>query len=98
MKILKDIELGDVIGIVYIVILLVALIFMIFTIFSAETLAEGIVMNKRFSEGYCRCVNDECEIQKDRWIIEVQNGDKKDWWIVTEKYYDSVNIGDWVKK
>ena len=32
----------------------------------------------------------------DKWIIWVQNGDKKDSWYVSEDYYNSVDIGDFI--
>ena len=65
---------------------------------TAPNLTEGLVMNKRYSPGYFRCYDGNCHSQGDRWIIEVQNGDEKDWWTVTENYYDAVKIGDWVTK
>lgn len=61
-------------------------------------LTEGLVMNKRFSPGYMHCYDGKCHASSDRWIIEVQNGDQKDWWTVTESYYDEVKLGEWVTK
>ncbi len=34
----------------------------------------------------------------DRWSILVENEDGKDWWNVSEEYYDSVNVGDTVDR
>lgn len=34
----------------------------------------------------------------ERWRIRVRNGDDEDVWYVSEHYYDSVRIGDWVTK
>lgn len=34
----------------------------------------------------------------DKWRLIVQNGDKKDIWFVSESFYNSVKVGDWVKK
>lgn len=34
----------------------------------------------------------------DEWIITVRNGDDTDTWYVSESYYDSVHVGDWVTK
>ena len=34
----------------------------------------------------------------DRWYIEVQDGDITDMWEVSEDYYNSVNIGDYVEE
>lgn len=33
-----------------------------------------------------------------KWIISVENDGKTDMWYVSENFYDSVHIGDWVKK
>lgn len=71
---------------------------LILYIITAPDLTEGLVMNKRFSPGYIHCYDGRCHASSDRWIIEVQNGDKKDWWTVTEAYYDAVKLGEWVTK
>ena len=34
----------------------------------------------------------------DKWTLIIQNEDKKDYWYVSESYYDSVKVGDWVSK
>lgn len=34
----------------------------------------------------------------DRWKIIVENGDDTDIWYVSEEFYNSVHVGDWVKK
>ncbi len=34
----------------------------------------------------------------DRWSILVENEDGKDWWNVSEDYYNTVNIGDTVDR
>lgn len=34
----------------------------------------------------------------DRWKIVITNGDDTDVWYVSESYYDSVHVGDWVNK
>lgn len=67
-------------------------------VITAPNLTEGMVMNKRFSPGYVHCYDGRCDASSDRWIIEVQNGDKKDWWTVTESYYDEVKLGEWITK
>ena len=74
------------------------IVLMVFAVLTEKDLTEGMVMNKRHSSGYALFLNDRYHVQPDRWIIEIQNGDKKDWWSVTETYYDSVKIGDWVEK
>lgn len=71
--------------------------FLIYAI-ASPSLNEGLVMNKRFSPGYMHCYDGKCHASSDRWIIEVQNGDQKDWWTVTESYYDEVKLGEWVTK
>lgn len=63
-----------------------------------KILAEKQRNNFNGSAGYILHLNDRYHVQPDRWIIEIQNGDEKDWWSVTENYYDSVKIGDWVEK
>ena len=70
----------------------------VFAVVTEKDLTEGMVMNKRYSAGYVLFLNDRYHVQPDRWIVEIQNGDQKDWWTVTENYYDSVKIGDWVEK
>lgn len=34
----------------------------------------------------------------DTWKIRVQNEEGDSWWIVTEDYYNSVNVGDYVDR
>ena len=60
---------------------------------------EGMVMNKWISPAYSDCnEKGNCSYTPAKYIIAVQEGDTKDWWYVTEQYYDSVKIGDWVTK
>lgn len=62
-------------------------------------LNEGMVMNKWISEGYDVCiVQDKCIQSETKYIIAIQDGDKKDWWLVSKNYFDTINIGNWVKK
>lgn len=61
-------------------------------------LPEGYVTNKMYFPGYSSCTDKGCDYRHDKWIITVQNGDEFDSWYVSENYYDSVHIGDWVKK
>lgn len=80
------------------------LIFVLFVIgafvyvIASPSLTEGMVMNKWASPGYSHCTDKGCEYRAPRWIITVQDGESKDWWYVSQSYYDSVHIGDWVKK
>lgn len=68
-------------------------------IFEEAPVKEGLVMNKWRSEGYVLCVdNGKCKKEPTRWVIAVQNGERKACWLVSESYYDSVNIGSWVRK
>lgn len=85
---------------VHVLIFIVALVIagLIVYAITAPNLTEGLVMNKRFSPGYLHCYDGKCNASSDRWIIEVQNGYKKDWWTVTEAYYDAVKLGEWVTK
>lgn len=80
---------------------IIALVFIgiiIYGISQKTELAEGMVMNKWISPAYRTCDDGDCSYRSTKYIIAVQNGDDKDWWYVTENYYDSVKIGDWVKK
>ena len=85
---------------VHVFIFIVALVIagLIVYAITAPNLTEGMVMNKRFSPGYLHCYDGKCHASPDRWIIEVQNGDQKDWWTVSEAYYDEVKLGEWVTK
>ena len=58
-------------------------------------LHEGMIMNKFVSPIHRECGELTCPT---RWIIVIQNGEQKDWWQVSETYFQNVNIGDWVKK
>lgn len=33
-----------------------------------------------------------------KFMIKIRNGERTDTWYVTEKYYESVKVGDWVTK
>lgn len=59
------------------------------------SISEGLVMNKLTSPTHKEKCGRVCE---NRWIIVIQNGDKKDWWQVSEDYFKVIDIGDWVKK
>lgn len=61
-------------------------------------LPEGYVTNKMHFPGYSHCGENGCDYTSAKWIITVQNGDEFDSWYVSERYYDSVHIGDWVRK
>ena len=61
-------------------------------------LTEGTVTNKMFFPGYSNCTDGGCDYRAPRWIISIQNGDEFESWYVSENYYDSVHIGDWVRK
>ena len=86
---------------VYIFMFTVAAILISFLVYAfvAPHLAEGMVMNKWISPAYKTCDEDgHCSYRSTKYVIAVQDGDTKDWWYVTENYYDSVKIGDWVTK
>lgn len=62
-------------------------------------LREGMVMNKYYLQGYEKCFDKgKCAVERDKWIIAVQNGERKDWWQVSESYFQTVDLGDWVRK
>lgn len=71
--------------------------FLFFALFE-PSLNEGMVMNKWISPAEKTCTDGDCVYKSTRYIVAVQDGDKKDWWYVTENFYDNVNIGEWVKK
>lgn len=86
-------------GMILVGILIVSLLVCLVIEIVEPDVPQGMVMNKWFSEGYTICSEDgKCTTEKDRWIIAVQNGDKKDFWQVTESYYDAIKIGSWVEK
>lgn len=61
-------------------------------------LLEGYVTNKMHFPGYSHCGENGCDYTSAKWIVTVQKGDEFDSWYVSERYYDNVHIGDWVKK
>ena len=61
-------------------------------------LSEGSVTNKMHFPGYSICTDKGCDYTPSKWIVSIQNGEEFDSWYVSESYYDSVHIGDWVKK
>ena len=80
-----------------IIICLLGLILGFFIIHS--NIPEGMVMNKLISQGYEECTElNECVYTPTRYIIAIQNGDNKDWLYVSKDYYDTVSIGDWIKR
>lgn len=36
--------------------------------------------------------------KSDSWKILVENDDGSDWWIVSEEYYNTVEVGDYVER
>ena len=73
-------------------------------------LEEGIVIEKHFEEAHTVYLPTVIIINKvtriiprwisydDRWYIIVQQDEKRDSWDVSEEVYDSVEIGDYVKR
>lgn len=85
--------------VILMVVFIIGFILVIILEATAPKLTEGLVMNKIASPGYHHCVeNGKCVYESPKWIVMVQDGEDKDWWYVTENYYDSVHVGDWVKK
>ena len=74
----------------------------------SKPLYEGTVIEKHFSKEHKLyqpiIINVNKQIQiiprwitiSDHWYIEIQNGDKKGFWDVSEDYYNSVEVGDYV--
>lgn len=79
-------------------------------LFTYTPLTEGVVIRKDYTPAHNvyspihMNVNGKTQIiphwnyHPDRWSVTVQNGEDTDWWYVSESYYDSVKIGDWVTK
>lgn len=91
------------------IVLLIAGTF-VWYVFIHEPLTEGVVIGKDYTPAHKvyspihMNVNGKTQIiphwnyVSEKWCITVQNGDDTDWWYVSESYYDSVKIGDWVSK
>ena len=92
------------------VVLLVCLAFVIWAICSYTPLTEGFVIDKDYdpahrvyrpihiySGGHNQSIP-HWRTVGDRWTVWIQNGEDKDMWYVTEEFYNSVHVGDWVKK
>lgn len=74
----------------------------------SKPLHSGMVIDKQYIPAHTRyqpmVININNHIQifpqyrhiPDKWIIQIQNGDKKDSWYVSEDYYNSVDIGDFI--
>ena len=77
---------------------------------ACTNLEEGVVIEKHFEEAHNSyspmiiIVNKATRIiprwiyHADRWYIIVQQEEQKDSWDVSEEVYDSVEIGDYVKR
>jgi len=82
----------------------------IWMVFFYEPLTEGVVIGKDYTPAYNTYapihMNVDGKTQiipqwryvSEKWCVTVQNGDNTDWWYVSQEYYDSVKIGDWVTK
>lgn len=76
----------------------------------APHLQEGEVIAKEYrpahsvySPSYIKIngvtqVISQYRIEPEKWTVTVQDGEITDFWYVSEKYFDSVKIGDWVQK
>ena len=87
------------------------LIFLILIILTScvNHLNEGIIIEKHYTKAYnlyspmIIIVNKRTQIiprwiyHPDRWYIVVQKDNVKDIWDITEEYYNSIEIGDYVK-
>lgn len=75
-----------------------------------KTLNAGTVIDKHFSPSHMvynpiiTIVNGKMRSiprfvsHPDEWSIQVQNGEDKEWWEVSKKYYESVEIGEYVER
>lgn len=77
---------------------LILLLIILILYLTKTHLPEGQITNKMHFPAYTTCTNKGCRFHPPSWIISVQNGDEFDSWYVSERYYDSVQIGDWVRK
>lgn len=89
--------------------LLILLLF-IFTILLSACVDRGIVVDKSFQPSHMvystmiMTVGKHTQIlprwfkRSDTWSILVQNDNECEWWEVSKEYYDSVSIGDYVRK
>lgn len=76
----------------------------------AKHLAEGTVIEKHYVEAHntyspiVMIVNKRTQIiprwirYSDRWYISVEMDNIQDQWDVTEEFYNSIKIGDWVSR
>lgn len=83
---------------------------LVYAIATYTPLTEGVVENKFYHPAHNVyspihiTINGKLETIAhykwvgDEWTITVRNGDNTDIWYVSESYYDSVHVGDWVKK
>lgn len=75
-----------------------------------EPLTEGEVIYKDFYpahdvyypihitvDGMSQTINNYRYVG-DRWRLTIQNGEHTDMWYVSESFYNSVKVGDWVTK
>lgn len=79
-------------------------------VFTYEPLTEGIVIGKEYTPAHSvyspihMTVNGVSQTiprwrnEPEKWRVTVQNGDATDLWYVSQAYYESVKIGDWVTK
>ena len=80
------------------VVFIVLFIWLIVWAAMAPRLPEGEVTNKMHFPAYSSRTDKGCHWTSEKWIVSVRNGDEFDSWYVSESYYDSVHIGDWVRK
>ena len=92
------------------VLLIVVIVCILFLTGCTKTLSAGTVIDKHFSPSHITyspiitAMNGKTRItpryipHSDAWSILVQNGEDKEWWEVSEEYYDSVEIGDHVER
>ena len=85
-------------GVIVCVIAIVVMVSGIIWASNRPHLPEGRVTNKMHFPAHSVCDNKTCDFRPEKWIVSVQNGDEFDSWYVSERYYDNVHIGDWVKK
>jgi len=104
----KRIDTKDLIRIAAIVICVIVCTVLILSI--TKTIDYGTVTDKRFEPQHTEQKRRYVYIKKQRhvrrywvtipdtWKIRVENEEGSEWWIVTEEYYNSVEVGDYVDR
>lgn len=75
----------------------VIMLAILFMLTGCTSIDNGTVVDKAFIATH-RIYGSMIMRISDSWRILVENNEHKEWWDVTEEYYNSVNIGDYVDR